>query len=381
MSSPILVPIDPRRELTTGKRRPAAARPGVIDKKTVETATAKVASSGNTAASAAASAVTSIQNQDAIQASADVLKLSGETLAKTALAKGAPVGNNLSVGGNVITSLNKAAQGDSFAAASSATMAVEKLSPTLAKSSVGAVANAIVLTTSPDKIKETRITLKKATQKATNENVPFFQRVKAAFDATGAAQQLASVARTVGNAGWKTGAFVVDKLTKVAKAAPTALKAQSTLAKVATSPLGKMFGFLNKWIPLLNIAGVVLSGKNAVDVFRNPRSSTTSKALSVASIGTAVLGIVAGVSFGFVPFLAVTGASILADVALAQTRKQDLETHDTDATMKSHLTHPVSGAGALITWTGREIVNVGKATVSSISQAFGALKDRLMPGS
>lgn len=375
MNPDTLVAFDPQRALTTSKRRKPVAATS-LDKQTVDTAAAKVASSTNGAATAAASAVSSIKNQDAIQASADVLKLSGETLAKAT-----PAGNNLSVGGNVLTSLNKAAQGDTFAAASSATLAVEKLSPTLAKSSVGAVANAFVLTTSPEKLKETRVTLKKAAQRATNENVPFFGRIKAAFDATGAAQQLASMVRTVGNAGWKLAGFVVDKLAKVSRVAPTALKTQSAFAKLAVSPVGKAFGFLNKWIPLLNVAGVVLSGKNAVDVFRNPASSTTSKALSIASIGTAVAGLVAGISFGFLPFLGVIGASILADVALAQSRERDLKSHDTDAAMREEIKHPVRATGHLIRWSAGEIVKVGEATLTSITGAFRSLKDRLLPGS
>jgi hypothetical protein len=159
------------------------------------------------------------------------------------------------------------------------------------------------------------------------------------------------------------------------------LKARSFYGRLAVSPLGKTFGVLNKWIPLLNVAGVAISGKTAVDVFKKEGSSTTSKALSIASVGTAVAGLVAGVSLGFWPFLAVIGGSIFTDVALSHARARDAMHHDTDAQMRSQLDHPVKATGNLIAWVGSEIVNFGEAAVKTVGQAFGKLKARLAPAS
>lgn len=364
------------------QERPLTKKPEA-QKELAAATQAKLAVANDSATAAAASAVVAIQNKDAVQAGADVLKLTGEALTKrsaaiaetsaSAAATKAAMGNNLAATGAAITSIHKAANGDAFAAASQASIAVEKLT---SNSALGAVANAVVLTTSKGKLAEKREEVKKNAETALSTDAPTSKRAKAWLDLSASAYQYAFMARSIGNAAVKVGQFGLGKLGTVAATAAPALKAQGALAKVAASPLGKLFAGLNKWIPLLNVVGVAISGKNAIDVFRSDKSSTASKALSVASVGMALGSLVAGLTIGFWPFLGVVVASVLVDIGLAETRERDRAIGDTDAVMRDRFAHPGRGLADLAGWVGNTGLDIGKLAVTNLKSGFESLKKR-----
>lgn len=358
-------PVDPTRTLTTTKRKRLAPELNAQEQKEVaESASAKLAP-GNTGATwAASSAIASVEKGDAVQASADVLRLTGETLKKS------PVANNLSVSGSVISSLNKAVEGDTYTAAAHASAAVEKISPALANSTVGAVANAALLTASPEKLAESGKEMKKNAKALVSETASPDRKLKAFLDLSNATYNFSFLGRTIGNSAVKVGAFVLDKLTKVASVAPGAFKAQAAAAKIATSPLGQAFAKLNKWIPLLNVAGLVVSGKNAVDVFKNAKSSNTSKVLAGGSLALAFGSLAAGITLGFAPFLGIAAASILVDVGLTQSRKRDKDQGDTDAKMRVRFENPARGLRDLGAWLGQ----MGLGAVDFVREGFAKAK-------
>ena len=177
-----------------------------IEKEATEAASAKVATSTDPRLMASASLVKSVQSGDAVQASADVLKLSGESLAKVA-----PSANGLVATASAITSVNKAAQGDTFTAASAAALAIEKASPKLANSAVGAVANAFVLGTADTKIAQQKQAVSQSAKRVMDATATPKQRLAAGFDLTNAVQGLANFYRAAGNALWKVATFALGK--------------------------------------------------------------------------------------------------------------------------------------------------------------------------
>jgi hypothetical protein len=337
-----------------------------IAKQTVDVVAAKVGASADPVMTSSASLIASVEKEDAVQASADALKLSAEALAKAKSAS--PVLNGVSSVASAITSANKAKQGEAYSAASAASAAIEKASPALANSTVGAIANVAVLATAQGQKQSQAAAVKESAQKVMSAGTPK-QRLKATFDLTAAVQGLVNLYRSVGNAAWKLGTFGLARAAKVASLAPAATKAQAGVAKLATSPVGKLAGFANKWLPFLNIAGVALSAKHAINVFQKGDASTTSKTLSVASVGMALGSLVAGFTLKGLAFVGVIAAGVATDVALAHALGADAKGLDTDARARHILTHPGQSAVGLIGWGKR-----------AIPEFFGAIKNKLVAG-
>lgn len=312
----------------------------------------------------AASAVKSAKEADPVALTADTLKLTSETVAKAT-----PAANSLNAGGNIIDGLNKAAQGDAFGAASAAAAATEKIAPTLAKSGVGAIASAVILGTGDNKLGEQAKALGTSAKKVIAPDVTATQRTKAALDLTVNLQNTAGLARTLGNAAVTVGRYGVNLAAKVPSFAPAANGVKSAAGVFAATTTGKVLAKLNKWIPLLNVAGVAISAKTAIDVFRAKTSSKTTKALSIASLATAGLALWAGFALPGVAFLGIVAGSIGLDLGLAGARKRDAASGDMDAQAKRWATHPGEAArdlGALIRETGPKIVRTGRDLLAAV---------------
>lgn len=348
--------------LDSWKASPGTGEPELVDKKTVDTMAAKVNSANGVTgtAASAASAIKGLKERDAVQVSGDVLKLTSEALKKT------PVANNLAAGGNLLTSVEKAAEGDVFYAASAASTALEKFSPALSNSAAGAVANAIVLGASSEKIDAQQQTIVKSAQVLARAKAAPGQKTKAALDLGTAASGLANFYRTAINAGVKLGQYGLRLGARVGAIAPAAMAVEAKGAAFMATRLGRGLGLLNKWVPLLNVAGVALSAKTAVDVFRDDRSSKTSKVLSLASVGTAAGALVAGITMGALPFFGIVAGSVVADLALAKARKADAEGADTDAMSREWARHPVQSLGQLFGWGRREVPVMAKQTAEDM---------------
>jgi hypothetical protein len=354
-----------------------------IDKQASEAIEAKTALAGTAApvTGQVATTIADFHKQEPVKATADVLKLSGTALAKASDATTAAAAAKLGAGGQLITTADALAKGDTYTAAAAAQSGLQKLSPALAASPVGAVTNVVLLGSANTKLSDQAKTLKTTAKKALSPTASPTQRAKAAFDFTVASQQLATIGRAMGNAAWSLGNFAIQQASSIARLAPLASKMESGAAKVATSPLGKTLKVLNKWIPLLNVAGVALSGKQAVDVFRNAKSSRTTKVLSIVSVATAAAGLVAGLTMGGWPFVGVIGASVAADLALAAARKRDVTTGDLDRQVAEWRHHPGQAIAAGARGTGLALQAVGKAVIGTIGKAWDRITGHHEPES
>jgi hypothetical protein len=239
----------------------------------------------------------------------------------------------------------------------------------------------VLLGTGNAKLGDQAKALKATAAKALSPTATPTQRARAAFDFTVAGQQIANIGRAMGNAVWGLGTFAVQQASSIARLTPLAARLEQGATKVATSPLGRCLKVLNKWIPLLNVAGVALSGKQAVDVFRNPKSSKTTKALSITSILTAIGGLVAGFTLGGLPFVGVIAASVTADLALAAARKRDLTRGDMDRQVASWRAHPASAVAAGARSVGSGIAAIGEGVIGTIRKLLDRLTGHPSPQS
>ena len=319
----------------------------------------------------AAEAIRSAKKADAIQLTADTLKLTSETVAKAT-----PAASSLNAGGQILSGLNKAAQGDAFGAASAASAAAEKIAPALAKSGVGAIASAVILGTGDAKLGEQARELGKSAKKVVSQQTSAPQRAKAALDVIINLQSLAVLGRSLAAAAVNVGRYGVRLVGKVGALAPVAESITGVAGTVARSPVGRAFGFLNKWIPLLNVAGVAFSAKTAVDVFRTAGASTTTRVLSVASLFTAGAALWAGFALPGLGFLGIVLGSIGLDLVLASARKRDAATGDMDAQTARWMSHPGEAGADLAAWLGEAVPAIGRKVVALGKQA----RERLFGG-
>jgi hypothetical protein len=248
----------------------------------------------------------------------DALKLRTEALSGVS-----PTARGINGGLKLVSGVQKAGSGDKFHAAASAASAMEKLTPVLSRSVVGATTSAVVLAYGDDQVRLGHKALKSGVKQALDPQLDRETRAHGALDATLGASQLAIVGRSIAKATGTVGRYALNLANRVPALIPVAAKAEEVFVTLGATRLGQSLKVLNKWIPLLNAAWVVMAAKTAIDVHHDPQASARSKALSLVALGgsTAVFG--AGVLLGPWAFGAITVASIGADLALAYARKQD----------------------------------------------------------
>lgn len=247
----------------------------------------------------------------------DAVKLRTEAMSGHAGARGVNGAIKL------VSGVQKANAGDQFHAAASLSSAMEKLTPVLSKSVVGATTSAVVLATANAELRESRQAIKENLEEFADESLDHTQRVNAGIDAAVSASVFANVARSVGKAAMVVGRYAGRVLKQVPAFAPAVVRAEAAAARIGATQIGRSLAFLNKWIPLLNVAWVALSVKTAIEVHKDPAASGMSKGLSLVALGmsTAVFG--AGVALGPWAFAGITVGSIGADLALAYSRRKD----------------------------------------------------------
>jgi hypothetical protein len=253
-----------------------------------------------------------------VQLAADALKLGAETIAKHTAA--APSLNGSS---QVLTGINKALQGDAFGSATAMSLAAEKLAPSLSTSGIGAVTSVVMLGLCDDKVRAQAEDVKRKAKDLVGPHASGAQRAKAALDLGVSVQGLANVLRTLSQSLVNLLAFAVRAMGRSTVLAPTASSLSMVAREMAATPGGRLLAGLNRWMPIVNIAGVALSGKTAIEVVRTPNASPLSKALSVASIATSLVAVFAAVNFGAMAFVALLGTSIAIDLALGSSRRAD----------------------------------------------------------
>lgn len=198
---------------------------------------------------------------------------------------------------------------------------LESFSARLRDSRAVGVANAVVLATSPDRLREAHTRVKQSSQAALDGDAP--ERAKAGLELASTGWQLAYVYQTLGKAAHTVTRIGLDRMGRVAALAPAAAGAQNAIARLALTPIGKAAAAFSKWVPMLNIVGVAVSAKTAIDVKRDARSSGATLALAGGSLALAGAGLWAAVALGFWPFLGLTAVGIGVDVALMKSWQRD----------------------------------------------------------
>jgi hypothetical protein len=292
----------------------------------------------------------------------DALKLRTEALARTS-----PAARFLNGGIKLATGAQKAEQGDTYGMAVAASSAMDKLMPTLYKSPVGVAADAVVIMLSDDVIAKQRKALQGSVRRVLAPKFSRWDRMKAACEVAMQSSKLAVMGRAMATAVVNVGRFGLAHLEQFSALKPLVGSLRECGTALAATRVGRVFGFLNRWIPLLNITWLAVSGKVALDVFRNPHSSTTTKALSLASLGLAGAVLVAGIFTGGLPFFVLVGGSILADLALAEARRRDAAGYDNDAEMRKWARNPGEGITETSAWVG----DVAKDLLGDVGDALG----------
>lgn len=303
---------------------------------------------------------TSVATGNAAGAAVEAAKVAAKTMKATP-----QVAEGIAKGATVVSGAVAAASGDTFAAAATAKTVLEN-SPNLKKFAV--LADAVMIASGDKKLGETIQEVKKEAQKVVSPNSTAGDRwksgLKLAQHVQGGvilSQQLTGAARGV--VGWmsKSSAFsgFASGIRNLAKG-------------IVNSPLGTLFKKLGKLMPVLNLAALANSVRIAIDIWRDPRSSKTSKSLVVGSVasGVALFGasVITGVA-AIVPAAAAFG--LASELGLMATRKRDLEQGNTDRQMARYLTNPAEGVQAL----GKLAADIGKGItkdVSKVAQKLGA---------
>lgn len=289
------------------------------DKAFVEEAVSAKVAVAATAAPGLEEAVSVLKNggDDPVQLAADALQLGAETLAsKTAAA--AP----LSGSSQLLSGLKKAADGDAAGATLAMAVAGEKLT-TRFSGGFGALAGVLALAVNKERLKEQLAETPEKLKAIVSPSAHSPSRVDSALDAGLHLRELALVGHSLVHAGIKVLKNGVRLLGRLSLFASTAKSLSSVGQGLASTPIGSAMSTVNRWLPALNVAGVFLSGKAVLDVFRDGRATGRTKALAVGSLVTSGLALWVGFSAAVIPLLAVVGVSIALDFALSASRKRD----------------------------------------------------------
>lgn len=307
-----------------------------------------------------------VANGDATGAALEAAKMAAKTLpGNPAVAEG------VVKGATVVSGAVAAAKGDHFAAAATAKTVLQN-SPSLKPLAV--VADAVMIATGDKKLEETIQEVSKEAKKVVSPLTTKGDRLKSALklaqhtqNGVVLSQQLTGAARGIGS--W-LGRFPLFKgLTE---------GMGRMAAAVSASPLGTLVRKLGKLMPVINFAALANSVRIAVDIWRDPRSSATSKALVTGSVasGAVIFGatLVTG-GAALVPAAAAFG--IATELGLMATRKRDLEEGNTDRQMASYLANPAEGAkalGKLVSDTASTIAGDVKAVVKKLGDKLSGRK-------
>lgn len=239
---------------------------------------------------------------------------------------------------------------DAFEAAYGASGVVDKLAPTFSRGIVGAGLNVLIVGTGAQQLTERHKQFMDGMDQTLRHQTWGFGAV---YNLTSLLQQVAVFWRTMGNSTYKAGMWVLKHAARLPVLAAPVGRVTQGIAIAAATPAGRALGFLNKWIPLLNAAWVMLAAKTAWDVTHDPKSSTTAKATAIAGVGASIAAVWAGVALGGMAFMGVTMASIVCDLLLVEVRHRDKTSGDADALAKRWLTHPGEGLAATGRWARR----------------------------
>lgn len=303
-----------------------------------------------------------VASGDATGAALEAAKVAAKALPTTpAVAEG------VVKGATVVSGAVAAANGDHFAAAMTAKTVLQN-SPSLKPLAV--VADAVMIATGDKKIEETIKEVKKEAKKVVSPLTTSGDRVKSGLklaqhtqSGVVLTQQLSGALRGIG--GWLAKFPVFKGFTQGVGRMSAALSA---------SPLGVMVRKLGKLMPVINLAALANSVRIGIDIWRDPRSSVTSKALVAGSVASGAVIFGASIATGgaaLVPAAAAFG--IASELGLMAARKRDLEEGNTDRQMASYIANPIAGAKAF----GELIGNTAAGIAKDVTKVFTKLGDKL----
>ncbi len=305
---------------------------------------------------------TTVANGDATGAALEAAKVAAKTMTNSPV-----VAEGLTKGATVVSGAVAAAKGDHFAAAATAKTVLQN-SPSLSKLSV--VADAVMIATGDKKLEATIQEVKKEAKKVVSPTATTGDRWKSGLKLAQHTQSGVILSQQLVDAGgdllrWLGKAPAFQGLTKGLGRVGSA---------IAASPLGTVVRKLGKLMPVLNLAALANSVRIAIDIWRDPRSSKTSKTLVAGSIASGVVLFGASVVTGgaaLVPAAAAFG--VASELGLMATRKRDLEQGNTDRQMAHYFTNPVEGAKAF----GNLVTDTGKAIATDLKKIVTKLGDKL----
>lgn len=256
---------------------------------------------------------------DPVQLAADALSLGAQ-----AVAANSTVAAPLSGSSQIISGVKKIAEGDAAGAALALATAGEKLASSSGiAGGFATVAGVMTLLRDKnvfiDKIKNTGHHLVAAVDTPQGEPKRLESAVKAGLGLREVAITTSSLGQTV----VKISKNGLKTLGRVRLFSPTAKSLLVLGRGLAETPLGLALRGLQRWLPILNLTGVVFSGKVLADVFGESGSSQRSRLLAAGSFLTAGAAFALGFSGAVLPLLAVVGASIGLDFALEVSRGRD----------------------------------------------------------
>ncbi len=309
-----------------------------------------------------------VANGDATGAALEAAKVAAK-----ALPTSPAVAEGVVKGATVVSGAVAAANGDHFAAAMTAKKVLEN-SPSLKPLAV--VADAVMIATGDKKIGETIQEVKKEAKKVVSPLTTTGDRVKSGLklaqhtqSGVVLTQQLGEALRGIG--GW---------LSKFPLFKGAIDGAGRFAATVSASPLGTLVRKLGKLMPVVNLAALANSVRIAIDIWRDPRSSKTSKALVTGSIasGAVIFGatLVTG-GAALVPAAAAFG--VATELGLMATRKRDVEEGNTDRQMAAYITNPVAGAKAFGKLVSETASSIGRDLGKIIGKLSAKLTGREAP--
>lgn len=231
------------------------------------------------------------------------------------------------------------------------------MAPSFSKGIVGAGMNALVLGTGSTSLGD------RHTAFATEVTDIWRGKETFSFDGiyrlTSLTQQVAVFWRTMARSLYNVTMWTLSAGAKIPGLATPVAKGLALFEHAAATPVGRTMTFLNKWIPLLNAAWIMMAAKTAWQTCHDTKASTTSKTLSVASVAVSIAAVWAGLATSGFTFMAVTFGSIVLDLLLAQTRHHDKTAGDSDAVARHLLTHPVQLATVGAQWSADVVRVIG----------------------
>ncbi|MNR81176.1 hypothetical protein D3C86_627230 [compost metagenome] len=303
-----------------------------------------------------------VVNGDATAAAIEATKVVAKTMSTSP-----EVADGIAKGATVVSSAVAAAKGDHFAAAATAKN-VLKNSPNLAPLAV--VADAVMIATGDKKLSATVEEVKKEAKKVVSPLTTKGDRLKSGLQLAQHTQSGVILSQQIVDA--------AGDLVRWLGKSPAFKGMTSGLgrigAAISASPLGTLVRKLGKFMPVLNFAALANSVRIGLDIWRDPRSSKTSKGLVAGSVASGMVLFGASIVTGGAALIPAAAAfGIATELGLIATRKRDLEQGNTDRQMASYLANPAEGAKAL----GKLVVDTGNDIVKTLTSTFKSLGDKI----